>query len=133
MIEQDDVVPMLLEACPSFTKACEDTLREYGDLLYIVAGEFAHHLLELQRAGDQDALSASGAAIERLHLEGNPFVQELATIGVLEGIQNVWSNNSVDPELFTPHLGAESRRWWGSLKRFWNAEIRYVGDDLHNG
>ena len=130
MIRKDDVVPLLLEASPSFAGQCRETLREFGDLLYIVAGEFAHHLLEVQRSANHSELATVGALLERMHVEGDSYVQELATIGFLEGIQNVWTNNSVDPELFAPYLGGESQRWWGSLKRFWNAEIRYVGEDL---
>lgn len=130
MITKDEVVTRLLEVCPSFAGPYQRTVAEYGDLLYVVAGEFAYHLLALDQHGDRSDFPAVGAFFERLHLQGDPCVRELATIGFLEGIQNVWSNNSVDPEKFTPYLGTESRRWWKSLKRFWNGEIPYVGQDL---
>jgi hypothetical protein len=68
--------------------------------------------------------------IERLHVEGDPYVREAATIGLLEGIQNVWGNNGVDPELFFPFLLPESVRWWKSLNKFWNGESKHVGEGL---
>ena len=130
MITNDEVIPLLLEACPSFTESCQQTLEDHPGLLYIVAGEFADHLLAAWLRDDRSEFPAVGALLEKLHVEGNAYVAELATIGFLEGIQNVWSNNSVDPEQFTTYLGPETVRWWRSLNRFWNAEIRYVGEDL---
>lgn len=66
-------------------------------------------------------------AIERLHVEGDKIVQEAATIGLLEGIQNVWGNSKLDPEQFATYLLPESRKWWEQLKLFWAGKIPYVG------
>jgi hypothetical protein len=57
-------------------------------------------------------------------------VREAATIGLLEGIQNVWSNNDVDPELFVVHLLPESAKWWLNLNDFWSGKARFIGDGL---
>ena len=66
-------------------------------------------------------------AIERLHLEGDEYVREAATIGALEGIQNVAGNDGIDPEEFVIYLRPESLRWWGQLNEFWEGRIPYVG------
>jgi len=58
-------------------------------------------------------------SLERLIVEGSPFVQGLAVVGVLEGIQNIWSNNKTDPEAFFPYLGLEGRNAWKELNRAW--------------
>jgi hypothetical protein len=122
MITKTQVIPMLAEACPSFQSAEE--------LLYVALGDFARHLLELHQRCETATFPAVARVIERLHTEGDPDVKEAATIGLLEGIQNVWSNCDVDPVLFTTHLLPESRRWWDELNAFWRGERRYVGEGL---
>ena len=129
MIAKSEVFPILLEACPSFRASYEQSLAENGtDLLYIHSGAFARHLLSLHRAGQRQEFAAVGAAIERLHAEGGHDVRELTTIGVLEGIQNVWGNSGAEPGDFLPFLGPLSTRAWNDLNRFWTGEIPYVPD-----
>jgi hypothetical protein len=60
---------------------------------------------------------------QRLHVEGSPWVREFATIGILEGIQNVWSHSAIDPDVFFPFLGSESQRWWKGLNAFWQGGV----------
>ncbi|MCB0994624.1 MAG: hypothetical protein KDB21_06015, partial [Acidimicrobiales bacterium] len=62
------------------------------------------------------------AVIERMHTDGDAYVAELATIGYLEGIQNMVGHAGVDPAVFVPYLGPESARWWRGLDRFWAGE-----------
>ncbi|APP74485.1 DUF7674 family protein [Xanthomonas vesicatoria] len=120
MIEQSQVMLHIVEACPSFRSAWEAHLLEYGnDVLYVAAGELADHLLVLHRAGDSSTFPALAAAIEQLHVNGSPWVQEFATVGILEAVQNVWGNAGADPETFAIHLGPESLRWWKGLNNFW--------------
>lgn len=120
MIDQQAAMPHLLLACPSFEEMWQAHLDENGsELLYEAAGAFAHHLLGLHVAGNLDCFPSVGSAIERLHLEGSPWVKEFATVGVLEGIQNIWANNHADPEAFVSFLGSESRRRWDGLNNFW--------------
>jgi len=124
MIEPQQAMSLLIEACPSFKETWLEHFREHGnELLYMAAGDFAHHLLLLQQANDQSSFPAVALAIERLHLEGSPWVKEFATIGILEDVQNVWANNSIDPEIFKAFLLPESQRCWLGLNRFWSGEI----------
>ncbi len=122
MITKKQVIPLLAEACPSFQ--CVE------DLLYVALGDFARHLLDLHQCHHTASFPAIAQVIERFYIEGDFYVRETATIGLLEGIQNVWSNNNVDPELFVTHLLPESRRWWDELNAFWCGERRYVGEGL---
>jgi hypothetical protein len=127
MIQQDDVLDILVGACPSFEVARAEHLIEYGNqVLYVAAGAFANHLLSLQKAGDTACFDDVGATIERLHTDGTPEVKELATIGILEGIQNVWSNSGINSDLFLTHLGQESRSGWQGLDNFWSGKAPYV-------
>jgi len=125
MIEPTDTMPLLVGACPSFKGKWQEHLDDLGnDAPYAAAGKFARHLLECHQRGDTAAFEAVGNAIERLLVEGTPWVQEFATIGVLEGIQNIWGHSTTSPEAFFPFLGPESQRRWQDLNRFWAGEAQ---------
>jgi hypothetical protein len=127
MIDQIDSMPLLVTACPSFEAAWSEHQAEYGsEVLYVAAGAFAHHLLELHNSNATSTFPAVATAIERLHVEGTPWVREFATVGVLEAVQNVWVNSGTDPEEFGRHLGPASRHWWEGLNNFWRGEVPNV-------
>lgn len=114
---------ILVESCPSFSSVWEAHIAEWGhDVLYVAAGDFAGHLLEIHRTGDRFQLARVVSALERLFLEGSPSVRDLATVGVLEGVQNFWANAGEDPEHFGIHLLPASRRAWDSLNSFWSGD-----------
>jgi hypothetical protein len=125
MITADQVMPLLLQASPSFGPAWESYTREASyepGLLYIDLGEFARHLIELWRLGNAQELKPAFAVAERLHLEGDDYVKEAVTIGLLEDLQNNARHERVDAEVFRPMLGPESVRWWDGLNRFWSTK-----------
>jgi hypothetical protein len=51
MITKEQVMPLLLGSCPSFSDKWEEHRAFHKDeyLLYVDLGEFARHLVELQR------------------------------------------------------------------------------------
>lgn len=118
-------MPLLIEACPSYRPDLPDE-----DLLYTALGHFADHLLHLHKQQHTDAFPAVARVIERLHVEGDHYVREAATIGLLEGIQNGWANEGTDPELFVQHLLPVSAKWWQSLNDFWSGRSKFVGEGL---
>jgi hypothetical protein len=128
MITKEQVMPLFLQACHSFNERWEEHRAFYDDedLLYVDLGEFAHHLVELHKTNQISEFPAVFEVIERLHLEGNAYVKEAATIGMLEGIQNVGGNSGVNPEDFSDYLKPESAKWWRQLNDFWNGKIPYV-------
>jgi len=61
-----------------------------GDLpLYLALGDFAWHLIGMLERGETASLPAVFAAVERLHAEGEHYVREAATVGLLEALQNL--------------------------------------------
>jgi hypothetical protein len=131
MITKPQVIPLLVESSPSFQAAVDKHMAFYEEEIhYTLLADFARHVLDLHREGRTAQFSVIAQVIERLHTEGDHYVREAATIGVLEGIQNVWANDGVDPELFKTHLLPVSRRWWDELNAFWRGERRYVGEGL---
>ena len=125
MIAKDDLMGVLLDDCPSFApqwRGFQDEWRSNTDdlPLYLVLADFTRHLIGMVEREDTTGLSAVFAAIERLHLEGDHYVREAATVGLLESLQNLnLHKNSTVPEHFRPYLGPESKRRWDKLYRFW--------------
>jgi hypothetical protein len=119
-------MPMLLAACPSFERPWDEYVNDptYDEeLLYIHLAEFASHLVSLQKAGDTAEFDAVFSVTEDLHINGEPYVREAATIGLLEGIQNIGSNRDLDPESFVSYLKPESMKWWKKLNAFWSGDV----------
>lgn len=117
MIAKEHMMGLLMGACPSFSLPQDDR-----DLLYVLLGDFAEHLLQLQSKGCTDEFPAVAKVIERFYTEGDSNVREAATVGLLEGVQNVWDNNDVNPELFGRYLLPASTEAWKRLNDFWDGK-----------
>ncbi len=130
-ITEDQVSELLYKYTPEFKTVLEDELDdEERKMNYLVAGTFARFLLDGYKSGNVKQLESAAKFIEELHLKGSETVKNLATVGYLEGIQNVWGNNGVDPSIFYGYLLAESQKWWLQLNKFWNGEIKEVGETI---
>jgi hypothetical protein len=123
MIAKHEVLPLLLESCPSFAPKWQEFLEEWNeqtsDLQYLALAEYARHLIEMLERDETTDFPAVFAAVERLHVEGDPWVKEAATVGLLESLQNTNLHSTTKPEQFRPFLGPESSRWWDKLYDFW--------------
>lgn len=134
MVTRDDVLPLLTAACPSsaavWTGLEHDPLHVDDDgtrLHYADAGRVAQHLVERFVAGDHAEVAAALSVVERMHLEGDDYVRELATIGYLEDLQNAALRHpGCAPEQLEPLLGPGSRRWWRGLDAFWSGQAQAV-------
>jgi hypothetical protein len=136
MIGREQVIDLLLEACPSYCarwEAYRQAPEFDAELLYVHLGDFADHVVDLLEGDARADLAALTRILERLHLEGDDHVKEAATIGLLEGIQNVAGHRNVSTEGLEAALGAETRRWWRSLDAFWSGKIPHVGADIVKG
>jgi hypothetical protein len=136
MILRQQVLDLLLEVCPSYRRRWE-AYRSASDFdegsLYVHLGDFAAHVVDLLERNDLAELSALAAEIEHLHVEGDDYVKEAATIGLLEGIQNIAGHRSIPTKGLEQALGVETRRWWTSLDAFWSGKIPHVGADIAKG
>jgi hypothetical protein len=114
-----DVVPLVLEACPSFRPVWQEHRANWGAQDaggYNDTADVARHIVDLARAEYLECFPPLFALIEHLILTGDEEVQGLATVGILESIQNVAANTGVTQELFLPWLGPHSRQAWDELK-----------------
>jgi len=122
MVEQHEALQALVEFCPELRLEVQGHLAEHGnELPYAAAGAIAARLLAFHQQGAAAPLQAAATAIEHLLICGTPWVQEFATVGLLEGIQNVWANGGADPESFGQYLQTESARRWEELNKFWSS------------
>ncbi len=131
MISKDEMIKLLAASCPSFKVVYDKELEapdeslwfDKGEVLpYIFLGEFARHMVELFKSGRTEEFADIFSVVEKLHLNGDGYVEEAAKIGLLEDIQNIAGNRGVDPEEFVQFLGPESNKMWKELNRFWGGE-----------
>lgn len=123
-IKEHEVMELLLKASPSYLKRWEEYIQDnYSDteerLLYVDLGDFAIHLVDLYKSNKIEEFQDVFWIIEQLHVDGDRFVKEAATIGLLEAIQNVSSNSDLDQDVFLTYLNTESLKWWDQLNNFW--------------
>ena len=59
------------------------------------------------------------SVIERWHLEGDDYVKEAATVGILEDLQNINVVGVGAPEKIEIYLLPESKKWWLKVYEFW--------------
>ena len=124
MISRAQMMGPILQASPSFHPVWNEFVAEYenegGELpLYIVLGDLARYIALLESRGTEDELQEIFAAIERWHTEGDQYVKEAATIGLLEDLQNTNVVGGKDSSRFAKYLGPESKRWWTKVDAFW--------------
>jgi hypothetical protein len=132
MIVRSGMMEPMLEACPSFRPQWEEFLQEWNlendKPLYLALSELARHLIAILSARETATLSRVFAVVERWHLEGDAFVREAATVGLLEDLQNENLHGSTTVREFEVFLHPESLKWWGKVDRFWSrGEI--ISDD----
>jgi len=126
------MMPLLLEACPSFRPAWEEFCSEWANEpelpCYIAIGEFAEHLSGELAKGNEEVLRKVFEVVERLIVEGDSYVSEAAVVGVIEDLQNTNLHRGTRPEQYLPYLLPQTRRWWTKVEAFWN-EGRLLTDD----
>jgi hypothetical protein len=124
----------MLAVCPSFTATWAEFCAEWamepeGLPLYIALGELARHLVDRLRSGVTEEFPAVFQVVERWHCEGDDYVREAATIGLLEGIQNNAGHAGIYPGVFERWLLPESKKWWDKLDRFWEGDTRALREE----
>jgi hypothetical protein len=124
MITQDQVIPLLLAACPGFEPAWREHLEwwegeERGVFNDISA--FAEYIIDCQIAGNTGDFEAAFVAIKRILNEGDENARAAASIGALESIQVQSTHQAFGPTAFLPWLGPKSREAWDAIEAVWEA------------
>ena len=134
MIERNQVEALMLNACPSFVEN-QDRLAWHSDWdeeadppLYLLGADFVRHLTALNAMGNRNDFPAVFQVIEDLHTQGDHYVRELATVGLLEDLQNTSQHpEGSKPEDFIPYLLPVSKWWWEEVELFWQGKVTPIG------
>jgi hypothetical protein len=123
MIQKDDIPRLLLDACPSFAPIWQEFVDEWKDEpeppLYLALAEFCRHIIAMLANNDTGRFPMIFETIERMHIAGDGYVKEAATVGLLESLQNTNLHTSTKPEQFRSYLKPISEKWWDKLYDFW--------------
>ncbi|NOV01196.1 DUF7674 family protein [Paenibacillus planticolens] len=89
MIQKEQVMDMIIKACLSYKNRYSIYLKdnyEVGEerLLYVDITDFIDHMFERYQKRCIEELDKVFDCIEELHLNGDDYVKEWATIGFLE-------------------------------------------------
>jgi hypothetical protein len=124
VISQQDVIPLLLEACPGFEPMWREHLEWWdGDErgIFNDTSEFARYLVESYERGETGEFARAFSTIERLIRDGDDDARGAATVGVLESVQVRSTHYPFGPEAFVPWLGPSSRQAWAEIDDLWSA------------
>ena len=94
MIRKEDMIPMLLDACPGFRKRWQEHVIFWnGEAagVYNDIGEFVSYLLESYKQGRTECVQAAFDTLERFLVDGDAETIERAAIGFIEDLQNASS------------------------------------------
>ncbi len=128
MITKDQMIPCLVAVHPAFDATWQQFCAEWRDEattatdglpIYSVLSDLSRHLIELLERGDDAALRAVFEVVKSWHVDGEHYVREAATIGLLEDLQKPSFHSTTKPEQFERFLGTESAKGWRNLYRFW--------------
>ena len=119
VIQRQAMMEPMLDACPSFRTAWDEFVEEWKcepELpVYLALSELARHLIARLEAQDAATLSRAFAVVERWHLEGDDYVREAATSGLLDGLQNGNLHERTTPRQFEPLLPPATANAWREL------------------
>jgi hypothetical protein len=114
----------LLDADPGFAPTYAAFLEEYRDEPdlpeYLALADLARHLVARLEAGDTARFDAIFDVVERWHVDGDAYVREAASIGLLEDLQNGNLHRTTRPEDFAPWFKPVTRKWWGFVEQYWS-------------
>jgi len=129
---QQQAISALLTQLPSIQDSWNNHLDDwegedagdYNDMSVII-----HHIVDkypsyesANHKVDTSEFSSFFAKVEELLLIGDEAINELITIGLFEGIQNVTASDSKQWTRFETWLGDYSKKAWNDVIMFWNPD-----------
>jgi len=125
MIAYSEMFAQLLKADPTFEPIWGKFCREWQDdpqpPLYLALGDLAAHLIAKLEMGSTESFDLIFDVIEQWHVEGDSYVREAATVGLLEDLQNLNLHKTTRPSGFERWLGPKTSQRWADVTSFWSA------------
>ncbi|MEH6467944.1 MAG: hypothetical protein V7722_09960 [Porticoccus sp.] len=123
MITQQEMFNPMLEVAKGFVPVWEEFIEEWKEekelLQYLALSELARYISDLIKKEEKEELKGIFEVIERWHIEGDCYVKEAATVGILEDLQNTNIVGAGIPEIVKTYLLPESKKWWLKVYDFW--------------
>jgi hypothetical protein len=119
---KEDMIPLLLDACPGFRPRWEEHLASWnGEAagVYNDIGEFVAYIIEAFKDGQIECVRAAFDTLEQFLMGGDSEAKERAVIGFIEDLQNASSWESFGAEAFGPFLKPHSLRAWKEVEEMW--------------
>lgn len=128
MISKHEMMNPILKVSPSFQNLWNEFLEEWkddkGDLpIYLALSDLARHIASLISEDKEKELKNIFEIVEKWHVEGEEYVKEAATVGLLENLQNTNIVGKTVPGKIETYLFPESKRYWKKLYDFWEKNI----------
>src|SRR5579863_6287654 len=106
VIRREQMFEPLLQADPTFGPVWDAFLCEWKDEdeqpFYLALADLARHLIGRLERGETAVFDAVFDVVERWHLQGDSYVKEAASVGLLEGLQNGKLHRRSRPSDFEP-------------------------------
>ncbi len=113
----------LVVACPGFAPTFDAFLTEWTDETdlpyYLLLADFSRYLIKLLKNDERYELNTAFEMIEKFHVDGDRYVREAATIGIIENLQNSSLHGGTEPDQFLDFLRPASLTFWHKVKDFW--------------
>ncbi len=123
-ITREHMLLLLVEVDPTFEATWLEWVAEWANETappdYIVLCSLAYHLIAQLERGETARFPAVFDVVERWHVEGDKYVRDAATIGLLEDLQNTNMHKRTQPSDFEAWLRPVSRKFWDKVNRFWS-------------
>ena len=125
MIQKSDMFRTLLAAYPAFKEQHDACMAEWesdpeGPPNYQLLAHLARECSMLLTSKRQTEIAKIFGVVEDWLMNGDQYVQEAATVGFLEDIQNTNLHKGTTPDDFLPFCGPEALFWWEKVSRFWS-------------
>ena len=123
-INKSEAFDLLLKICPDAHEAWQEHQLEWQDeeAPYLGMAVFARHIIDLWVRYETESFPEVFSVIERLIVEGDDEVRDLAIVGFLEGLQN-----NAPYGAFRPWLKPTSWAAWQELEELWAGEDSLMG------
>ena len=112
---ESDVLPTLLNACPSFRPHWDEYVRHEiytPNQVYIDVCQFAQHLFSLLQAGRLEEFPAVFVAVEHMLENGDEDARNAVTTGLLEDLYFEAENAGVSPREWRKYFGPRATKAW---------------------
>ncbi|WKZ26176.1 MAG: hypothetical protein QY304_02090 [Candidatus Paceibacterota bacterium] len=89
--------------------------------VYTILAELSRYILKLYKEKKEEELKTIFKLIDNIFKDGDRYVKEAITIGLLETLQNniSWEKDA-NPEEFLIYLSDNLKNEWNNVINFWN-------------